>query len=40
MMGKAVIRGTRITAELLLEKLSAGETDDDILEAHPHISKE
>ena len=40
MMGKPVIKGTRITVELLLEKLSAGETDENILLAHPHITKE
>ncbi len=40
MMGKPVIKGTRITVELILEKLSAGETVENILEAHPHISKE
>ena len=40
MMGKPVIKGTRITVELILEKLSAGETIKNIQEAHPHISKE
>ena len=40
MMGKPVIKGTRITVELVLEKLSTGETIEDIKEAHPHISKE
>ncbi|MEO6870024.1 MAG: DUF433 domain-containing protein [Ginsengibacter sp.] len=40
MMGKPVIKGTRITVELILEKLSVGETEDDILEAHPHVSRE
>lgn len=40
MMGKPIIKGTRITVELILEKLSAGETEDDILEAHPHVSRE
>lgn len=40
MMGKPVIKGTRITVESLLEKLSAGETEDDILKAHPHLTKE
>lgn len=39
MMGKPIIKGTRITVELILEKLSAGEAEDDILKAHPHISK-
>jgi uncharacterized protein (DUF433 family) len=40
MMGKPVIAGTRITVESILEKLSAGETIDQILEAHPRLNKE
>jgi uncharacterized protein (DUF433 family) len=40
MMGKPVIAGTRITVELILEKLSAGETVEQILEAHPRLTKE
>lgn len=40
MMGKPVIKGTRITVELILEKLSNGETIEDIMEAHPHITRE
>jgi uncharacterized protein (DUF433 family) len=40
MLGKPVIKGTRITVELILEKLSEGETIADILEAHPHITDE
>ena len=40
MMGKPVIKGTRITVELILEKLSEGETIQDILIAHPQISQE
>ncbi|MCB1033462.1 MAG: DUF433 domain-containing protein [Acidobacteria bacterium] len=40
MMGKPVIRGTRITVEHILEKLAAGETAQQILEAHPHLSPE
>ncbi len=39
MMGKPVIDGTRITVELIIEKLAAGETFDDIIEAHPNITK-
>ncbi|MEO6682305.1 MAG: DUF433 domain-containing protein [Ginsengibacter sp.] len=39
MMGKPVIKGTRITVELILEKLSFGETEEEILQAHPHITK-
>jgi uncharacterized protein (DUF433 family) len=40
MMGKPVIAGTRITVELIVEKLAAGETIDQILEAHPRLTKE
>jgi len=40
MMGKPVIKNTRITVELILEKLSSGETEEDILIAHPHLTKE
>ncbi|MEH1787018.1 MAG: DUF433 domain-containing protein [Nostoc sp.] len=40
MMGKPVISGTRITVELILEKLTAGETSQQILEAHPRLSDE
>jgi uncharacterized protein (DUF433 family) len=40
MMGKPVIRGTRITVELVLDKLAAGETIDQILGAHPRLTRE
>jgi uncharacterized protein (DUF433 family) len=40
MMGKPVIAGTRITVELVLEKLAAGETVADILDAHPRLNEE
>ncbi len=40
MMGKPVIAGTRITVELILEKLAAGETFEQILEAHPRLTQE
>lgn len=40
MMGKPVIAGTRITVELILEKLAAGETVEQILEAHPRLTLE
>lgn len=40
MMGKPVIRDTRITVELILEKLSSGETIEQVLEAHPRLSKD
>jgi uncharacterized protein (DUF433 family) len=40
MMGKPVVAGTRITVELILEKLSAGETVEQILKAHPRLTRE
>ena len=40
MMGKPVVTGTRVTVELILEKLGAGETVDQIVEAHPQLSRE
>jgi uncharacterized protein (DUF433 family) len=40
MMGKPVIVGTRITIELILEKLAAGETVEQILDAHPRLTRE
>jgi uncharacterized protein (DUF433 family) len=40
MMGKPVVAGTRITVGLILEKLSAGETTDQILQAHPRLTRE
>ena len=40
LMGKPVIAGTRITVELILEKLAAGETIDDLVEAHPRLTSE
>jgi uncharacterized protein (DUF433 family) len=40
MMGKPVVAGTRVTVELILEKLSAGETVEQILEAHPRLTRE
>ena len=40
MMGKPVIVGTRITVELILEKLANGETTEQILQAHPRLSRE
>jgi uncharacterized protein (DUF433 family) len=40
MAGKPVIAGTRITVELILEKLAAGETTEQLLEAHPRLTRE
>ena len=40
MMGQPVVSGTRITVDLILEKLSAGETIEQLLEAHPRLTRE
>lgn len=40
MMGKPVVVGTRITVEMILEKLSAGESVQQILKSHPNLTKE
>ena len=40
MLGKPVVEGTRITVELILEKLSCGESVDQVLEAHPTLTRE
>jgi uncharacterized protein (DUF433 family) len=40
MMGKPVVKGTRITVELILTKLAGGETVEQILEAHPRLTRE
>jgi len=40
MMGKPIIAGTRITVELILEKLAAGETVEQLLEAHPRLTRQ
>ena len=39
MLGKPVIRGTRITVELVMRKLSEGATVEAILEAYPHLTR-
>lgn len=38
--GKPVIAGTRVAVEIILEELAAGETIDDILDNHPHLTCE
>jgi uncharacterized protein (DUF433 family) len=38
--GKPVIRGTRLGVDLILEKLGAGETPEQILSAHPRLTRE
>ena len=40
MMGKPVVAGTRITVELILEKLAAGESPEQLIEAHPRLTRQ
>ena len=40
MLGKPCIKGTRITVELVLEKLGAGEAEADLIEDYPQITRE
>ena len=37
MMGKPVIRGMRITVELILRKLTEGATEPDLIDAYPRL---
>ena len=39
MLGKPVIRGTRIPVELIIRKLSEGATEADILDAYPGLTR-
>ncbi len=39
MLGKPVIRGTRITVELILRKLAEGATYAQLFEAYPHLTE-
>ncbi len=39
MLGKPVIKKTRITVELILEKLAEGESFNQILESHPSLTR-
>lgn len=40
MLGKPVIKGTRITVELLLRKIAGGYTFEEVMEMYPHIERE
>lgn len=39
MLGKPVIKGTRVTVECVLEKLSQGSSVEDVLRAYPHLTR-
>ena len=40
LLGKPVVAGTRITVELILEKLGNGEPVEQLLESHPRLTRE
>nr|VFJ67295.1 MAG: Uncharacterized conserved protein, DUF433 family [Candidatus Kentron sp. FW] len=40
MFGKPVIKGMRITVELIRRKISEGMTNEEILRHHPHLTIE
>jgi uncharacterized protein (DUF433 family) len=40
MLGKPVIKGTRLTVELILEKLAYGATEEDVLRDYPFLSRD
>ncbi len=40
MLGKPVIKGTRITVELILRKLADGYDSNEVLEMYPHLKIE
>ena len=40
LVGKPIVKGTRISVELLLDRFADGWDYDDILEAYPHLTRE
>lgn len=40
LLGKPVIKGTRISVEFILERLAHGWTEEKILISYPHLKKE
>ncbi len=40
MLGKPVIRGTRVTVKLILHKLGDGATEAELLDAYPQLKRE
>jgi uncharacterized protein (DUF433 family) len=39
MLGKPVIKGTRITVETIIDELAAGYSTEQVLRAHPALSE-
>lgn len=40
LVGKPVIKGTRISVELILDRLADGWSMEDILASYPHLTRE
>ena len=40
LLGKPVIKGTRISVELIVDRLADGWTFEQVLESYPHITRE
>lgn len=40
MLGKPVIKGTRLTVEMILEKLDQGAPAEELLRSHPQLRPE
>ena len=40
MLGKPVIRGTRVTVELILRKLAEGVAESDLIDAYPQLTSD
>ena len=40
MMGKPVVAGTRMTVDVILDKLGSGESIDALLESHPRLTRD
>lgn len=40
MLGKPVVAGTRVTVEFILDKLAAGESMEQVLAAHPRLTRQ
>lgn len=40
MLGKPIIKGTRITVEIIMRKLAGGFTIEKLIESYPHLNRE
>jgi uncharacterized protein (DUF433 family) len=40
LLGKPCISGTRLSVELVLDKLAAGQSFEELLESHPNLTRD